>query len=268
MKPPSEVPIASSSVHGDTIRAIARIAAHAAAHGLTDASKRELSRLMDALRPEDLGLIPPRPSTGRSSSVDQTGDMRILTQCIHESNAFEMVIFLFPANASIPLHDHPNMNVFSKVLFGSLAMRSYDWEQPPTAEQLRMMSAELARLDGGSEAERASTPLFASNRAVRRADTVLTPEAPTFCLKPNFANIHSFTALSDCAVLDLLLPPYDDEGRDCHYFVPCEGGDGRQVELRVEAPPASLVINRATYVGPSVDSALEVLDSPSVGGQY
>uniref|UniRef100_A0A7S3AG41 Uncharacterized protein n=1 Tax=Haptolina ericina TaxID=156174 RepID=A0A7S3AG41_9EUKA len=53
--------------------------------------------------------------------------------------------------------------------------------------------------------------LFTPRPARRRGETVLTPEAPTFLLKEDFANIHAFTALSDCAVLDVLMPPYGDE---------------------------------------------------------
>ena len=82
----------------------------------------------------------------------------------------------------------------------------------------------------------------------RRADTVLTPEAPTFCLRPSFANIHSFNALSDCAVLDLLMPPYADGARDCHYFALEEHGE-EALLVRVEPPPASMVIRGQEYRG-------------------
>jgi cysteamine dioxygenase len=87
---------------------------------------------------------------------------------------------------------------------------------------------------------------------------VLTPEAPTFCLRPNFANVHSFEAVGDCAVLDLLMPPYnDDAGRDCHYFAMVESGGAPAddtVMLRAAAPPDSLVIRGEPYLGPIVRS--------------
>uniref|UniRef100_A0A7S3ESC5 Uncharacterized protein n=1 Tax=Haptolina ericina TaxID=156174 RepID=A0A7S3ESC5_9EUKA len=99
--------------------------------------------------------------------------------------------------------------------------------------------------------------LFTPRPARRRGETVLTPEAPTFLLKEDFANIHAFTALSDCAVLDVLMPPYGDEAeRDCHYFeeIAAEGeatGLGTRL-LRSIAPPASLDIRRGEYCGPIV----------------
>jgi plant cysteine oxidase len=52
----------------------------------------------------------------------------------------QMGVFCFPAGASLPLHDHPEMVVLSKLLYGSVRKRSYDWvadEAPCSGERKR-----------------------------------------------------------------------------------------------------------------------------------
>lgn len=45
------------------------------------------------------------------------------------------------------------------------------------------------------------------------------PQHPTPCPRTTGGNIHAFTALSPCAVLDVLTPPYSPAtGRDCTYY--------------------------------------------------
>lgn len=223
-----------------------------------EARLREVCALMEQITPSDLGLQP-TPSQGKQTD----GPCVIRTQTVHESPAFDIVVFLFPAGAAIPLHDHPGMTVLSKVLYGTVGMRSFDWLEPPTRAQLEEWSLEQEEMEehdtqaqgpvGGAEGWPAPRP------ALRRGETVLTPEAPTFVLRPRFCNIHAFEAAGECAVLDVLLPPYDDEaGRDCHYFeaaVPPEQAQQPDVAmLRLIPAPANLVIRSAAYKGPAVGS--------------
>ena len=53
-----------------------------------------------------------------------------------------------------------------------------------------------------------------------RANRIFTAPCDTSVLYPTSGgNIHEFTAITPCAVLDVLGPPYSkDDGRDCSYY--------------------------------------------------
>ena len=232
----------------------------------TAAAEKEMCELMDRLRPAHLGLDGPRPAgffrASNDGKIDENGkSAAIRTQTVFSNREFEIVVFLFPAGAAIPLHDHPKMTVLSKVLYGALAMKSFDWAVPPTADDFAALTAESSRQEAraancGPAGADDDTPLAQPFAAFRRAEMVLNAAAPTCCLRPTFGNIHSFEALSETAVLDLLMPPYDDDlGRDCHYFEAAqqeELADG-SIVLRAAAEPDSLVIRSAPYMGPRID---------------
>ena len=84
------------------------------------------------------------------------------------------------------------MCVASKVLYGELHVRCFD-----TVEEIL-------------------TGVFTARETRREAY-----QAPSITLLfPNYCNIHSFEAGAEgCAVLDILLPPYDaNQGRQCTYY--------------------------------------------------
>lgn len=234
----------ADSVH---LQALLDAAALSVADGCRPLSSdlvHKLKVLMDSIQPEHLGLQQAVVSQGnvKDSTV-------IRTQIVYETEGFELCIFKFPRGVRLPLHDHPKMTVFSKVLYGALAMQSYDWDDPLIAEELAAIDAATESQQGGkADVTQVQRPV------TQRADTILTPEAPTFCLQPSFANIHCFEALSECAVLDLLLPPYDDDaGRACHYFEAVDWSDARKLELILSEPlPGTLNIQGEPYRGPKL----------------
>ncbi|KAG2399016.1 Plant cysteine oxidase [Vigna angularis] len=120
---------------------------------------------------------------------------------IHECDSFTMCIFCFPTSSVIPLHDHPGMTVFSKLLYGSLHVKAYDWVEPPFVVESKGPGYPQVRL------------------AKLAVDKVLSAPCETSVLYPKHGgNLHCFTAVTPCAMLDILTPPYIEEERKCTYY--------------------------------------------------
>ncbi|KAL3374776.1 hypothetical protein AABB24_006331 [Solanum stoloniferum] len=98
----------------------------------------KLYSLLDTIGPEDVGLKDGSLEDERGhglfglnvfNRVDRWAQP-ITYVDIHEGQNFTMCMFCFPTSAVIPLHDHPGMTVLSKVLYGSLHVKAYDWVEP------------------------------------------------------------------------------------------------------------------------------------------
>nr|XP_018686348.1 PREDICTED: plant cysteine oxidase 2 isoform X1 [Musa acuminata subsp. malaccensis] len=156
-----------------------------------------LQRLLDEMRPEDVGLSTDALFRVKSSSK---GTPKITYAMIYKCDNFSISIFFLPPRAIIPLHNHPGMTVFSKLLAGSVHIKSYDWLDP-----------------GASNSSKPSPKLRLAKLVV---DSDFTAPCDTSILYPTTGgNIHTFTAITACAVLDVQGPPYSkEEDRDITYY--------------------------------------------------
>ncbi|XWS64889.1 hypothetical protein CRYUN_Cryun05aG0043000 [Craigia yunnanensis] len=159
---------------------------------------KKLCSILDKMKPEDVGLSRNIEFFKATGAVK--GTPRITCTTIYQCDDFELCIFFLPSTAVIPLHNHPGMTVFSKLLLGNMHIKSYDWVDPVNSQDSMPPSQlRLARL---------------------KADSVFTAPCDTSVLYPTTGgNIHQFTAITPCAVLDVLGPPYSkEEDRDCSYY--------------------------------------------------
>ncbi|XP_066324573.1 plant cysteine oxidase 2-like [Miscanthus floridulus] len=155
--------------------------------------------ILDKMGAEDVHLR--AVTKAAAASVPRTHPNPIITRTtIYKCNNFSIVIFLLPPGAVIPLHDHPGMTVFSKLLLGSLHVTSYDWvnaDGPPVA------------VGGGDRLLRLAKRVVDADLSAPCDALVLFPESG--------GNMHRFAAATACAVLDVLGPPYSGD-RDCTYY--------------------------------------------------
>ncbi|KAF8065928.1 PEX12 [Scenedesmus sp. PABB004] len=217
-------------------------------HALTPAQVEEICAVIENIPLEELGVdaslgqaMPYGTAAGARelrSRLRTRGGRGVVTYLdIHDDPTMTIGIFQLPPGSRMPLHDHPGMTVFSRLLYGTLHVRAYDWVNPPahsgaacspTSSDASSNSSSCtthepgrgggsgAGGDGGGDGSGGG-----GDDAVQPArlvtDRVLTAPADTMVLFPRSGgNIHAFTAISPCAILDVLTPPYGN--RQCTYY--------------------------------------------------
>jgi hypothetical protein len=159
-------------------------------------------------------------------------DGRSCVRYLHISEVpdqYSIGIFVFAPYARIPLHDHPNMCVLSRVLYGDLQRLSLDLARDDDANMMNAgdtSNGEKRRSNwlGGwfhqqrPETVRPKLPKGSKRAFKNHVDHLQAPDVTI--LYPYEGNLHEFVAgPNGAAVLDVLLPPYDNvQNRDCTFY--------------------------------------------------
>ncbi|CAD6224579.1 unnamed protein product [Miscanthus lutarioriparius] len=215
---------------------------------------RWLQDILDGMKAADVGIDAGGGDGERSSSSSSDDERsprgrrflsaraftRITYVHIHECDDFSIGVFCFPAGATLPLHDHPQMAVLSKLLYGSMRVSSYDWVTAPCSGPRKGGLAKVVAVDELREAPCKASVLFPRSGG----------------------NIHALTAVTPCALLDVLAPPYaEDLGRPSTYFcdTPIPALPGFAVLEEVRLPEDFRVVS-APYVGPELAVDMDLYD--------
>ena len=76
---------------------------------------------MNAVKLEDLGCI-----DGQSCDYHWKHNLNRITIDESDDNDYRLVLFFIKKGTVMPLHDHPNMSVFFRLVTGNLQYRAYD----------------------------------------------------------------------------------------------------------------------------------------------
>ncbi|XP_039124216.1 plant cysteine oxidase 2-like [Dioscorea cayenensis subsp. rotundata] len=211
----------------------------------------QLKAVLDDMKPADVGLAQTLPYFLKDNAK---GAPPVAYLHLYECDKFSIGIFCLPPSAVIPLHNHPGMTVFSKILFGSMHIKSYDWVDVP------QNSVETETTSHSCEIP----PKV--KLAKLKKNSVFSAPCETSVLYPMAGgNLHCFTAITSCAVLDVLGPPYSDaEGRHCTYYkdfpyssfsvdkISMAGEEGEHAWLEEIDKPDDFVVVGAKYFGPKI----------------
>jgi len=126
---------------------------------------------------------------------------------IEASDDYRLVLFFIKKGTVMPLHDHPNMCVFFRLMFGKLDYKSYD-KLDEKFKYNRFSLDEYQEILGSKKT--------ISAKLVNK--TVL--HGPQFLMvRPSRNNLHAFVAEENTSFFDICLPNYTtDSLRRITYF--------------------------------------------------
>eukprot|EP00928_Gymnodinium_smaydae_P045741 TRINITY_DN30452_c0_g1_i1.p1 TRINITY_DN30452_c0_g1~~TRINITY_DN30452_c0_g1_i1.p1 ORF type:complete len:326 (-),score=50.88 TRINITY_DN30452_c0_g1_i1:40-1017(-) len=186
------------------------------------AKLRRLSALLDNTSAEGFGVQP--CDVGKRIGYQEVYDGPEMTVCI----------FTLPKGSRLPLHDHPGMYVYGRLLFGRMRSISYD----------------IVRGGQGEGSASASVrPRKGMWPVSLKADVVHGAEPVTYNLAPDQGNLHELLALEDCAFFDILFPPYSANGRECLYYAVKRDPTSGQLCV-VQDVPVGFSTEHRPYRGP------------------
>lgn len=200
----------------------------------------EIRKEMSKFTIEDLGIA------GETAEADPYHFKGNLTRCtIEDSEHFRVVIFFLKKGVQMPLHDHPNMSVYFKLLFGELDYYSYDKVENKYRYNEFESHQEYEKILNDN------TVIDAKKSSLK----VIRPGA-FMLLKPSLGNMHSFVTKKDSAFFDVMVPNYSDLdiGRRMTYFKEIDPtAEERVVELEYDfqtsTKPDWFVVDEVSYRG-------------------
>ena len=126
---------------------------------------------------------------------------------IEANEDYRLVLFFIKKGQEMPLHDHPNMSVYFKLMFGKLRLNSYD----------KVESKFAYNQFSNDEYEE----LLETNAVIsaKKSKTKVLEDSNLMLVRPSCGNMHKFKAEEDSCFFDICLPNYSSDSlRRITYF--------------------------------------------------
>ena len=151
---------------------------------------------MTKLTPERLGC------SGAQDPYCFEGPLNRTTITGENSEDYRLVLFFIKKGTAMPLHDHPNMSVFFRLVFRELAYHSYD-----------KLDDKLKYNDFSSEEY---AQFLATKKVIRarRSHPMRVTAGNLMHVRPSLHNMHTFTAKENSCFFDICLPNYTMASHD------------------------------------------------------
>ena len=146
--------------------------------------------------------------SGESAAADPYHFQNNLNKVTIEGNDdYRLVLFFIKKGQHMPLHDHPNMSVYFKLMFGSLKFYSFD-KVEEKFKYNKFSNDEYAEL---IDTKHKVTATKSKAKVLDKKNLLL--------VRPSVGNMHSFVAQEDSCFFDICLPNYTtDSLRRITYF--------------------------------------------------
>lgn len=171
-------------------------------NSLKDTTCQNIIKMMKKIPLQELGI------SGTDSAADayhfQKPLNRVTIDCTDD---YRLVMFFIKKGQEMPLHDHPNMSVYFKLMFGKLSYYSYD------KVESKYVYNQFS-LDEYSELLETNAQI-----AAKKSRKKILDKGNLLLVRPSQGNMHKFFAEEDSCFFDIMLPSYSEESlRRITYF--------------------------------------------------
>ena len=210
---------------------------------ITDPGCQSMTSRMTALTPECLGV----ECLGECPYHFKGNLNRVMVD--EGSEDYKLVLFFIKKGTRMPLHDHPNMSVFFRLVFGSLDYRSYD----KVDEKFKYNDFSCAEYEEMIESRQRVMAKKSKPMKLKTDDLLF--------VRPSTNNMHEFVATENSCFFDICLPNYTptDASRALTFYKEIDANNpatlmrGGLTELEYYTTqhtlPTDMVVNDVDYRG-------------------